>query len=73
MSDIHPLPLVGHDLPAEIEFRGQVFSRRTVTGHLDWYWHLKQDGRRLSATTHGPYWTAADANKEAAEMVRMMT
>lgn len=71
MSDIHRLPLVGHDLPVTANLRGFVFARRSVTGHLEWYWHIREVGkpRPLSFTHHGPYLSARDAGKEAAEWV----
>ena len=79
MSDLHVMPLTGHDMPVyhtsldEPEIRARVYARRSVTGHLDWYWYLTKDDERASATLHGPYWTVQDAYKEADEFVFMIT
>lgn len=72
MSDIHRLPLLGHDMPYYVvdydePERPRVFARRELTGQLYWYWsHPVRSGRAL----HGPFVTARDAGKEAEEWAR---
>lgn len=66
MSDIHRLPLTGHDLPdyylaISKPTRYHVFSRRERTGQLYWYW--SRPGISGIALV-GPFMTCADAHKD---------
>lgn len=72
MSDIHALPLVGHDLPRVLdsELRGFVYCRPDGHGHLEWYWHIREGRKRpVGFTHHGPYASAREAGTEAAEWI----
>lgn len=75
MSDVHRLPLIGHDLPYYLVVepavvkkalakrpigRPRVWSRRDVTGHRHWYWRVT--GMGTLPPLHGPFWTCADAH-----------
>ena len=82
MSDIHPLPLVEHDLPSatsfdEPELRARVFPRRQATGRQEWYWRLKvryahEENWIESVLLHGPYLTAQDAGKAAEDHMELL-
>lgn len=82
MSDLHPMPLLEHDLPNatsfdEPEVRAKVFSRRSLTGLLEWYWRLKVQYSHdkhwtESVLLHGPYLTARDAGKAAEDELEML-
>lgn len=72
MSDIHRLPLLGHDMPyysvnEELEEHPKVFANRSVTGQQYWWWSRPTVSGRA---VYGPFMTPADANKEAEEWVR---
>lgn len=58
MSDLHRLPLVGHDLPP---VRCKVSAKRAVTGQLYWYWTRPT----LSGVVRfGPFLNPADAHND---------
>lgn len=53
MSDVHPLPLVGHDMPQFPVIRARVFKKGQ-----GWYWSYESDygdGPQLSILSHGPF------------------
>ena len=59
MSDLHPLPLVGHDLDGPT-IRAKVFS----TSPAHWYWSYEYDygeGPLVSVLRHGPFASQAEA------------
>lgn len=74
MSDIHRLPLLGHDMPYYLVThdapppRARVFSRRSATGHLHWYFRTNQ-----SPILHGPYLSPEDAHDDAEKTVHAYT
>ncbi len=65
MSDLHRLPLIGHDLPHR-PVRYKVYSARVETGHLFWYWSSYPHGGGLFQTLHGPFMTPRDAHNDIA-------
>lgn len=70
MSDIHPLPLMGHDLEIEPVVRAQVF--RTSPHH--WWWAYLP-GAEVSTTTqlrHGPFYSQPEAFASAWRMVDLL-
>lgn len=57
----------------EHEIRAQVRSKRSVTGHLMWFYRLTDaQGQKISPLIHGPYLTAEDANKAAEAEIEML-
>lgn len=70
MSDLHRLPLRGHDLPdywvnLPIVDRGEsrirVDSARAATGQLYWYWRKPLAS---GEAVYGPFLSCADAHKD---------
>lgn len=59
MSDIHPLPLVGHDLDREPLIRATVFKQGP-----DWYWSYE-----IGVLVHGPFSTWTEAYTSARHTV----
>lgn len=82
MSDIHPLPLLEHDLPLttsfdEPELKARVFPRRQATGRQEWFWRLKvryahQEEWIESTLLHGPYLSNLDATKAAEDHMELL-
>ena len=58
MSDLHPLPLIGHDLPEYVRNepvpqKSKVFVRRNHLGY--WTWHHWCGSHRVSSGLFGPH------------------
>lgn len=66
MSDLHQMPLRGHDLPEYSVnlpvVRVRVDSRRAVTGQLYWYW--TRPVLAGGAVVAGPFLSCADAHND---------
>lgn len=62
MSDLHTLPLVGHDIPSKPAIRATV-SRRGV----NWYWSYQN-----FVTAHGPFGSWREAYDSAYKMVTLL-
>lgn len=68
MSDLHTMPLTGHDIEFRPWVRAKVYCVKQSTGCRDWFWHYT--GPRLSAVTaHGPFTTWAEAYASARRML----
>jgi len=66
MSDLHPLPLVGHDMPVTPEVRGRVWR-----AGQSWYWgYANQD--TFFVTAHGPFGSWREAYDSAHRMVSLL-
>lgn len=73
MSDLHRLPLVGHDLPYYVvtdqpevlqalkRARYRVYCKRATTGQPYWYWRKE---RASGYSVVGPFLSCADAHKD---------
>lgn len=71
MSDIHPLPLVGHDLEHRPEIRAAVYS----TSPRHWFWSYLYDyGDQAGRSTlrHGPFTSQPEAYDSARRMVELL-
>lgn len=68
MSDIHPLPLIGHDLETELEIRAKVFT--TSPGH--WYWSYEGATVTKPELLHGPFASQPEAFSSAYRMVELL-
>lgn len=68
MSDLHVLPLVGHDW--DVTIRAQVYR----TTPLHWWWSYMPDGepKDADALRHGPFATQAEAFASAHRMVELL-
>jgi hypothetical protein len=70
MSDIHHLPLVGHDLEHKPEVRAMVYSYQSlVTGATRWYWKYDKTDHSL---IHGPFESWREAYESAYRMVTLL-
>ena len=73
MSDIHPLPLVGHDLEEGPQVRAQVYGYKSlITGETSWYWKYDQGGKTDTAYIHGPFEGWREAYDSAYRMVELL-
>ena len=71
VSDLHALPLTGHDLPHRPEVRAKVFA----TSPAHWYWSFLLDygeGAKLSTLRHGPFDSQPEAFNSAHRMVELL-
>lgn len=71
VSDLHALPLMGHDLPPLPKVRAAVFS--TSPGH--WYWSYETDhgdGPVRSTVYHGPFASQLEAYDSARRTVELL-
>lgn len=71
MSDIHPLPLVGHDLDNGPMIRAKVFA----TSPRHWWWSYLYDyGDQGGQSTlrHGPFNSQGEAFASAHRMVELL-
>lgn len=71
MSDLHPLPLVGHDAP----FVKPVVRAKVMRKGRSWYWSYDvADGNEsiTSALTHGPFRDWEEAFASAYRMVEAL-
>lgn len=72
MSDLHHLPLAGHDLPPLAPFvRARVYGRTSqLTGKTSWYWgYITRHGNAIS---HGPFYNWREAYDSARRMVELL-
>lgn len=67
MSDMHALPLLGHDLPGQKVVRAEVFKQSK-----GWYWAFsdKEVGRHV--IWHGPFMGWDEAYASAHRMVELL-
>lgn len=73
MSDIHPLPLVGHDLEESPLVRAQVYGYKSlITGDTCWYWRYARDAVTDTQFIHGPFAHWREAFDSAYHMVELL-
>lgn len=71
MSDLHTLPLVGHDMDRRPEVRATVFS----TSPHHWWWayqHAIAHRRPANVIRHGPFASQEEAYDSAHRMVTLL-
>ncbi len=72
MSDLHQMPLRGHDLPSRPAVRAGVFK----SGYVSWWWaYLPASRPDLSAELslrHGPFASWREAYDSARRMVGLL-
>lgn len=70
MSDIHVMPLVGHDLESGPCVRAKVSKRGS-----GWFWSYETDygdGPQVSVLRHGPFGSQPEAYASAYRMVDLL-
>lgn len=70
MSDLHTLPLVGHDIDWDPIVRAQVF--RTTPQHWWWSYLPENEPKDADALRHGPFCTQREAFASALHMVELL-
>lgn len=70
MSDLHAMPLVGHDLAFDPQVRAQVF--RTTPRHWWWSYLSDPDAPSSTALRHGPFESWREAFASARRMVELL-
>lgn len=70
MSDLHPLPLVGHDIDWAPLVRAQVF--RTTPHHWFWSYLPGREPKGNDALMHGPFYSQPEAYASARRMVELL-
>jgi len=71
MSDLHALPLRGHDIEFAPFMRGRVYAVRQSTGRVDWFWHYTGHQARI-VTAHGPFPRWHEAYTSCRRMVELL-
>lgn len=70
MSDLHTLPLVGHDIDWKPLVRTQVY--RTTPEHWWWSYLPKHEPRDNDALRHGPFCSWSEAYASAHRMAELL-
>lgn len=70
MSDLHPLPLMGHDLETRPVVRAHVF--RTTPEHWWWAYQRGAEVATDSVLRHGPFESQPEAFASAWRMVEAL-
>lgn len=75
MSDLHTLPLRGHDMPSKPQVRARVYGYLSITGRTSWYWSYQapnRGGKLASSVIHGPFGSWGEAYNSAHRMVSLL-
>lgn len=70
MSDLHSLPLTGHDIPYRPVIRAKVYGVRMLSGETKWFW-CYLDGHK-AVTAHGPFEDWRETYDSARRMVELL-